>query len=61
MSDDRQDSWEPGKGTSVEAAAAHAWENARANGAGPGTYKLDVFIEASNPIHSYIVVITPTG
>ena len=51
----------PGKGDTVEEAADHAWENARAHGAKPGRYEVKIEIEAENPIRSYIVTIVPTG
>ena len=54
-------SWEPGKGGSVEVAAERAWENAKEEGAGPGTYELRILVEAENPIRTYIVIINPTG
>jgi len=52
-----------GTGDTVEAAAAHAWENARAAKAPKGTYKIDkIEIEAVNPIRGYIVTIVgPTS
>jgi hypothetical protein len=54
----------PGTGETIEAAAAHAWENARAAGAKPGKYVVEkIEIEAVNPIRAYIVTIgqDPTG
>jgi hypothetical protein len=65
-----QGPWKPGKGKSIEEAAENAWANAkdgtaeagfRAGKAPAGTYKLDIYAEAENPIHGYIVVISPTG
>jgi hypothetical protein len=54
--------FKPGTGETVEAAAAHAWENARAAGAKPGKYVIEkIEIEAVNPIRAYIVTIGPTG
>ena len=52
-----------GTGETVEAAAAHAWENARAAGAKPGTYVVEkIEIETVNPIRGYIVTIVgPTS
>jgi hypothetical protein len=50
-----------GKGPNVEAAVWQAWENAKADVEREERreYKVEFFIEASNPIHSYIAVITP--
>jgi hypothetical protein len=54
--------FKPGKGDTVEEAAAHAWENARASGAKPGKYLVSkIEIEAENPIRTYIVTIEPGG
>jgi hypothetical protein len=52
-----------GTGETVEAAAAHAWENARAAGAKPGKYVIEkIEIDAVNPIRGYIVtIIGPTS
>ena len=54
-------SWEPGRGGSLEVAAERAWENAKKGGAAPGTYELQILVEAENPITSYIVIVQPTG
>jgi len=40
-------------------AVQEAWDEASAAGAGAGTFKLEIYIEADNPIRSYIVTITP--
>jgi hypothetical protein len=50
-----------GRGHDLEAAIWDAWENAKEQGAGgeKATYKVEIAIEASNPIHSYIVLIFP--
>jgi hypothetical protein len=61
MDEGAERSWEPGRGGSVEVAAERAWENAKEAGAGKGTYELTLFIEAENPIRTYIAVITPIG
>jgi hypothetical protein len=71
MADDTQEPWEPGKGPTLEAAAWHAWENAKegksASGGKTGkakagkTYKMEFAIETRNPIHSYIATIAPGG
>jgi len=58
--------WEPGQDTdSIEAATEKAWENAKKSKSPPGqdrkNYKLHISIDASNPIHAYIVEINPTG
>ena len=56
-----ESSWEPGRGGSVEVAAERAWENAKKGGARPDTYELKIYIEAENPITTYIVIIQPPG
>lgn len=62
MSTSKQGRFKPGTGETIEKAAAHAWENARAVGAKPGTYVIEkIEIEAVNPIRAYIVTIGPTG
>ena len=61
MSEQEERRHKPGTGDTVEEAAAHAWENARAHGAKPGRYEVKIEIEAENPIRAYIVTITPTG
>jgi hypothetical protein len=62
--------WQPGRGKSIDEAAQHAWENAKNGRAAPGyvaekapagTYKLEIWVEANNPIHTYIVALIPTG
>ena len=54
--------FKPGTGETIEKAAEHAWENARAAGAKPGTYLIKkIEIEAVNPIRTYIVTIDPVG
>jgi hypothetical protein len=54
--------FKPGTGSTIEKAAEHAWENARAAGAKPGTYVVEkIEIEAVNPIRAYIVTIGPPG
>jgi|GraSoiStandDraft_2_1057267.scaffolds.fasta_scaffold272730_2 hypothetical protein len=53
--------WDPGKGGSVEVAAERAWQNAREAGAEAGIYELTLFIEAENPIRTYLATITPAG
>jgi hypothetical protein len=61
MASDTQPDWEPGIGDSVEEAAQNAWDNATKSSSPPGKerkkYKLHIYIDASNPIHAYIVVI----
>jgi len=65
-----QGPWKPGKGKSIEEAAANAWANAKkgtpeagltAGKAPAGTYKLEIYVETENPIRGYIVTISPTG
>jgi hypothetical protein len=61
MASDTQPDWEPGSGDTIEEAAQKAWENAKNSSSPPGherkKYKLHISIDASNPIHAYIVVI----
>ncbi len=45
----------------LETAFDRAWEDAKAKGAQPGQYTVQIAIEAENPIHSYIVLIIPAG
>jgi hypothetical protein len=62
VSNTKERHFKPGTGETVEAAAAHAWENARAAGAKPGKYLVEkIEIEAVNPIRTYIVTIGPSG
>ena len=62
--------WQPGKGKTIEEATKQAWENAKKGQARPGfaaekapsgTYKLEVWIETTNPIRTYVVGLIPTG
>jgi len=61
MASDAEPNWEPGSGNTVEEAAQDAWDKATKSSSPPAKerkkYKLDIWIEASNPIHSYIVII----
>ena len=58
MSTAKQARFKPGTGETVEEAAAHAWENARAAGAKPGKYLIEkIEIETVNPIRAYVVTI----
>jgi hypothetical protein len=50
-----------GRGGNLGAAFENAWNSAKTSGAPPGVYTVEIAIEVSNPIHSYIVLITPTG
>lgn len=51
------DTWH-GQGPSLQAAMEKAWEEAKANGAGAGTYRvLDISFAAENPITEYSVII----
>jgi hypothetical protein len=61
MEEGSERSYEPGKGGSVEVAAERALENAKEEGAEPGIYELTLFIEAENPIRTYIAVISQGG
>ena len=59
MSDDNE-RWE-GQGASIQAACEDAWHKAKEAGkSGRFTVETTGF-EASNPIHTYIVIITPGG
>lgn len=59
MSDD-DERWE-GQGASIQAACEDAWHQAKQAGkSGRFTVETTGF-EASNPIHTYIVVIAPSG
>jgi hypothetical protein len=48
-----------GEATNLEAAFEEAWRNAKNGGADPGTYKVEIYVKTTNPIHSYIVILTP--
>lgn len=70
MTEEEKGPWKPGRGDTLEKAAERAWENAKkgaaeqgyaATKAPPGTYKLEIWVETENPIHSYIVGLIPTG
>lgn len=51
------DTWH-GQGKSLQAAMEAAWEEAKKNGAGPGTYRvLDISFAAENPITEYSIII----
>jgi hypothetical protein len=65
-----QGPWKPGKGDTIEKAAQQAWAHAKdgiaeagltAGKAPAGTYKLEIYAETENPIHGYVVVLSPTG
>jgi hypothetical protein len=58
---DHDDSKYEGKGGNLGAAFEHAWNKAKEDGAPPGRYKVELKIEAENPIRGYIVIITPDG
>jgi hypothetical protein len=59
--DDYENRSYEGKGGNLGAAFENAWCAAKENGAPPGLYTVEIAIEASNPIHSYVVIITPTS
>ena len=61
MDDDYDDKRYEGRGGNLGAAFEAAWNTAKENGAPPGLYTVEIAIEASNPIHAYIVIIQPTG
>jgi hypothetical protein len=45
----------------LKEAVEDAWNNAKsADPSLSGTFKVDIYIEASNPIHTYTVVISPS-
>jgi hypothetical protein len=48
-------------GASLQAAFEAAWEQAKKGGGLPGTYDVAIKIETKNPIHAYVVIITPDG
>ena len=51
-----------GDDASLQAAIEDAWEKAKGKHAAAGKYVVDrIEIETSNPIHAYIVLISPTG
>lgn len=51
-----------GDDASLQAAIEDAWENAKGHQAPAGWYVVDkIKIETSNPIHAYVVLISPTG
>jgi hypothetical protein len=51
-----------GAGKTLEAAFENAWEQAKAKGAGAGTYRIvDMYFAAENPIREYGVVISGGG
>jgi hypothetical protein len=54
-----------GRGTkpfpNLKDAVEDAWNDAkRRDPSSSGTFKVDIYIDASNPIHNYIVVISPS-
>jgi hypothetical protein len=48
-----------GPGATLEAAFEDAWEKAKAGGGPAGEYDVAIKIDAKNPIHAYIVIVTP--
>ena len=61
MDDEYEQRWE-GRGEHLHSAIEDAWNLAKRDGAEPGTYAVEaIAFEASNPIHSYIVIIGPNG
>jgi len=57
MNDFDDDTYQ-GEGPSLQAAFEDAWHKAKEHGGPPGKYTASkIAIEASNPIHSYIVII----
>ncbi len=54
-----------GKGKATRDEGLHtafdrAWEDAKVKGGKPGYYAAQIEVEAENPIHSYVVILTPT-
>lgn len=59
--DDFEVVWE-GRGQHLHDAIDDAWQNAKKEGAGPGTYVVQaIAIETENPIRAYVVVIGQGG
>ena len=50
-----------GPDKSLEKALKDAWDQATKDHADPGVYDVDIKIETTNPIHAYIVILTPSG
>lgn len=50
-----------GEHASLQAAFVDAWNEASRDGAPPGEYDVKIKIVATNPIHAYIVILTPPG
>jgi hypothetical protein len=50
-----------GSGGNLGAAFENAWNAAKEQGAPPGVYRVEIAIEAENPIRGYIVKIIPDG
>ena len=51
-----------GDDASLQKAIEDAWENAKGHHAPAGWYVVDqIKVQTSNPIHAYVVVISPTG
>ena len=50
-----------GDDASLQAAIEDAWENAKGHHADAGWYVVDkIKVQTSNPIHTYVVLISPT-
>ena len=50
-----------GDHASLQAAIEDAWHKAKEDKAPAGEYDVAIRIVTENPIHAYVVVITPTG
>jgi hypothetical protein len=51
----------PGNPATLEGAIADAWDNAKGKHADVGWYSVhDIKIQTTNPIHAYVVLISPT-
>ena len=48
-----------GPDATLDAAFKDAWEKAKKGGGPTGTYDVAIQIETENPIHAYVVIITP--
>lgn len=48
-------------GATLQKAIENAWEKAKNDQAPAGLYDVKIQIETNNPIHAYVVIISPTG
>jgi hypothetical protein len=61
MADNKHGKGEATKQEGLHTAFDRAWDNAKANGLAPGKYAAQIEVTTTNPIHSYIVILTPSG